>query len=456
MSNTLFPGSIDSPTNPIASNGLNSPDHALQHGFENDAIVAIETFIGVTGSAVNGTIQFVLSGITSSDKAVGLAAIQTLTNKTLTAPVINIGSDATGDLYYRNGSGLFTRLVIGSTNQILSVSAGGLPNWVANPAAAVSSTTVNGTVQIAATADITAGTSTGTTGAILVIPASAVGAPGNNKIVQYNSSGQLPAVDGSLLTNLPAQPSFQIIAGDTTASQIQKIGVTGAITGVSTSNPMYIGIGQSTIGIIKQYTVDTGTKQITYSGVSVAVNFSAAPTNVVYPILVGTEIFWGLSNSSGTFFMTQCVASTLASTATTTVSGTAPSGGNTNAYPGFSDGTNLYIYANGSAGVVNKYSVSGTTVTFVSSITYTNFSGTDSAWCDGTNVYQYDGSTLRKWPLAGGAATIASTAQRLSGLNSLIGNSAVGVVQSGSYLLVCAANPLTNGVNIFCTPITKP
>jgi hypothetical protein len=58
-----------------------------------------------------------------------LAGTETLTNKTLTSPVINVGSDATGDIYYRNSSGLFTRLAIGSLNQVLAVSAGTLPEW---------------------------------------------------------------------------------------------------------------------------------------------------------------------------------------------------------------------------------------------------------------------------------------------------------------------------------------
>ncbi len=40
-------------------------------------------------------------------------------------------SGATGDIYFRDLGGNFTRLVIGSTNQILSVS-GGLPAWATN------------------------------------------------------------------------------------------------------------------------------------------------------------------------------------------------------------------------------------------------------------------------------------------------------------------------------------
>ena len=43
-------------------------------------------------------------------------------------PAVNVGSDATGDIYYRNASGVFTRLPIGSTDQVLKV-ASGLPSW---------------------------------------------------------------------------------------------------------------------------------------------------------------------------------------------------------------------------------------------------------------------------------------------------------------------------------------
>jgi hypothetical protein len=65
----------------------------------------------------------------TTDTLVTLALAQTLTNKTLTSPVINVGSDASGDLYYRN-AGVFSRLAIGSAGQILTV-AGGLPAWAA-------------------------------------------------------------------------------------------------------------------------------------------------------------------------------------------------------------------------------------------------------------------------------------------------------------------------------------
>jgi len=49
-------------------------------------------------------------------------------------------SGATGDTYYRDSSGNFVRLAVGSTNQVLKVSSG-LPSWGAAPAALFSTTT---------------------------------------------------------------------------------------------------------------------------------------------------------------------------------------------------------------------------------------------------------------------------------------------------------------------------
>lgn len=71
-----------------------------------------------------------------------------VTNKTLsTGTVISVatmtlGSDGTGDIYYRASGGLLTRLGIGSAKQLL-VSSGSAPLWTTNPAE-VTPTTVSG------------------------------------------------------------------------------------------------------------------------------------------------------------------------------------------------------------------------------------------------------------------------------------------------------------------------
>jgi hypothetical protein len=85
-----------------------------------------------TGSSSNININLVPKGTgvlqSNGVEVVTISGSQTLTNKTLTSPVINVGSDATGDIYYRNSGGLFTRLAAGTNGHVLTLSAG-IPSW---------------------------------------------------------------------------------------------------------------------------------------------------------------------------------------------------------------------------------------------------------------------------------------------------------------------------------------
>ncbi len=65
----------------------------------------------------------------ASSTLVSLVSADTLTNKTLTSPVVNVGSDADGDVYYR-ASGAFTRLPKGTAGQVLTINSGATaPEW---------------------------------------------------------------------------------------------------------------------------------------------------------------------------------------------------------------------------------------------------------------------------------------------------------------------------------------
>lgn len=55
---TTFPTTLDSFTNPISTNKLNSPSHADQHTNANDAIAAIEAKVGINSSAVTTSLDF--------------------------------------------------------------------------------------------------------------------------------------------------------------------------------------------------------------------------------------------------------------------------------------------------------------------------------------------------------------------------------------------------------------
>jgi hypothetical protein len=202
-----FPTTLDSFANPVGTdlleNANNALDHDRQHSDANDAIEALEAKVGINGSAVTSTHDYKLSSIPDGQKALSSGtSTQSITGLTLVNPIFTLGSDATGDMFYRNSGGAIARLPIGTAGQIIQTSSGGIPEWISNPAAADASTTVKGVVEEATTAEITAGTSTGGTGALLVVPASAVGSVGASKIVQFNSSTQYPAADGSLITNI--------------------------------------------------------------------------------------------------------------------------------------------------------------------------------------------------------------------------------------------------------------
>lgn len=92
-----YPTTLDDFTDPTTANKLNNPSHSQQHADLNAAVEALEAKVGVNSSAVTTSHDYKLSEVTSSDKAVGKTATQTLTNKTLTAPVISTISN-TGTL----------------------------------------------------------------------------------------------------------------------------------------------------------------------------------------------------------------------------------------------------------------------------------------------------------------------------------------------------------------------
>lgn len=225
-----FPTSLDTLTNPTGSNTLNSPDHATQHANANDAVEALEAKVGVDGSAVTTSHDYKLSGVTGTDKAASKTGSETLTNKTLGAGTsVSLGSDGTGDVYYRNSGGALTRLPIGTAGQILDVSAGGLPEWVTNPAAADASTTVKGVVEVATQAEADAGTASGGTTAPLVTRTSNIRARNYNDYVVDTGSANAYAIAPTPAITAYADGQifvFKAINANTTASTLAVNGLT--------------------------------------------------------------------------------------------------------------------------------------------------------------------------------------------------------------------------------------
>ncbi len=148
---TSYPGSLDSFANPVGTdlleNANNALDHDVQHSNANDAIEALEAKVGANNSAVTSSHDYKLSGITGTDKALSSGTgggAQTISDLTLVDPIITLGGDATGDMFYRDSGGLIARLPIGTTGQIIQAGASGIPEYVANPAASAATYTVSG------------------------------------------------------------------------------------------------------------------------------------------------------------------------------------------------------------------------------------------------------------------------------------------------------------------------
>lgn len=109
---------------------LNTSTHVWTPSFQGTdqtAISALTSAAGINTWIVTPSSANLAAAITDET---GSGALVFGTSPLIITPTINLGSDATGDVYYRNSGGAFTRLPIGSNGQALTVSSG-LPAWAA-------------------------------------------------------------------------------------------------------------------------------------------------------------------------------------------------------------------------------------------------------------------------------------------------------------------------------------
>jgi len=88
-----YPTTLDTLTNPAAGDAMNSPSHATQHANANDILEALEAKVGVTGSTVATSIDYLLKNTTGghdhdgSDSKLIVANLDTATGKVATAQI---------------------------------------------------------------------------------------------------------------------------------------------------------------------------------------------------------------------------------------------------------------------------------------------------------------------------------------------------------------------------------
>ena len=91
-----FPTSLDTLINPSATDQVATVSHADQHANANDAIEALEAKVGANGSAVTTSHDYKLSGVATGDKAVSLTGSQVITNKEIQGALLTASKIANG------------------------------------------------------------------------------------------------------------------------------------------------------------------------------------------------------------------------------------------------------------------------------------------------------------------------------------------------------------------------
>lgn len=120
-----------SPNNAFTGWGFTSAGETLAKAANASAQrTALGLVVGTNVQAWDADLDSWSAKTAPSGAVVGISDTQTLTSKTLTSPVINVTSDATGDIYYRSSGGAFTRLAAGTDGHVLTL-ASGLPSWAA-------------------------------------------------------------------------------------------------------------------------------------------------------------------------------------------------------------------------------------------------------------------------------------------------------------------------------------
>ena len=273
---TLFPNNLDDATSlPVeaASTAL-SVNHVTAHQNVQDAIEAIEAKVGVDSSAVTTSHDYKLSAVTGSDKALKSGtSTQSVTGLTLASPKITVGSDAVGDLHYvSNVDGTQSRLAKGNDNQILKMNGTAL-NWEDEITTVNASTTVAGIVELATTAQVTAGTATGETGAALVVTPDGLAAStpvfngsGITAIPRWLASG----VPGTTVSNTTTTVLTYALAGGTLSTNKGvriRLYVSISNSAANASATITVKYGGTSICSLGGYSAQSGTPTFTSANV---------------------------------------------------------------------------------------------------------------------------------------------------------------------------------------------
>jgi len=167
---TNYPTSLDTLTNPVSNDSLNSPSHSAQHANANDAIEAIEAKLGV-GNA-NQVGMYHVNTTTFSGTTVTIDNVFTSSYeryKVYLQFTSSVGTDSAMQWRLRTGGVTNTtsnyrqqRIVAFSTTVVASENVTGTDNWTASILTANASTSYHGELTLygPALTRVTTGTNT--------------------------------------------------------------------------------------------------------------------------------------------------------------------------------------------------------------------------------------------------------------------------------------------------------
>lgn len=383
---------------------------------------------------------------------VGTDTTQTLTNKTLTSPQINMSSNATGDMYYRNSGGTTVRLPIGSSGQILNADATGIPAWVANPAASDATTAIKGVVELGTQAENDAGTGTPTTTASLIPTIGTIRARLlNTGVVDTGTSTAYAIAPTPAITAYAAYQefTFKAVNANTTTTPTLNVNSVGAVT-IKNPDGTALAVGQISANSIQKVVYDgTNFQLVSYSTNKNAFLRIPSPEQTMQTDsvqrtqcgcdssqVVPTYLWLATADSTTSIkiyrlelqssgnYMYCGVTVNLATTTNNAILGICESG------------NKVYIrYTSNSARACTRYDIDLTNPTSITGFGTASVTNGMFASQDGSTIYTFDSSTtdLKSYTVSG---TTASSTGTITLTVAIASNAIIGRSPSGTFYSV--------------------
>lgn len=199
--------------------------HTWVHAINDDGSVNLTApdFSDLTGILLAGQLPALTGDVTMA-----FGGFVTVLKNIPSGVTVAVGSDATGDTWYRNSSGIFTRLAAVATGSLLaSAGTSTAPAWSASPTLTTSLTTpvhIGGT-GTTSTLELRATSGSGTTGADVIVTS---GSNGGTEIARFFKSGSVAI--GTTTAAFDGNSSIFLTLLSATAHTFSEFGMGGNAT----------------------------------------------------------------------------------------------------------------------------------------------------------------------------------------------------------------------------------